>query len=151
MLQLLKGRKRMHPKLSIMKKIMYLVLIGGALAGIYYFINGTGAITVKLSAINDSGISGSAIISEQDGQLVVKMSLPNGIGGTVMPAHIHEGVCPGVGAVAYPLNPVTEGSSITIFESVKLVDLRAKKTLAINVHKSAGEMGTYVACGNIGL
>lgn len=78
------------------------------------------------------------------------------------PVHIHSGTCDELGDVVYPLNPiqVAEGiaegnqdatsveTSVTTVE-VALADLLAED-FAINVHLSEEEIGTYIACGEIG-
>ena len=78
------------------------------------------------------------------------------------PAHIHAGQCPGVGDVVAPLNDVTvvgneaqgAADSIHVDYSLSTVPLALADILAadhaINVHQSADDMGTYIACGNIG-
>jgi opacity protein-like surface antigen len=78
------------------------------------------------------------------------------------PAHIHAGECPGVGDVVAPLNDVTvvgneaRGAEdhIHVDYSLSTVELTLDDILAadhaINVHQSADDMGTYIACGNIG-
>jgi len=78
------------------------------------------------------------------------------------PAHIHAGQCPGIGDVVAPLNDVTvvgndaqgaeEHVHVDISQStvsLPLADILAADH-AINVHQSADDMGTYIACGNIG-
>ena len=84
--------------------------------------------------------------------------------GTVVPhpAHIHEGLCPEPGGVVAPLNDVTVAGNdsqgvaeqIHVDVSVSNVELPLEAILAadhsINVHQSADDMGTYIACGNIG-
>jgi hypothetical protein len=78
------------------------------------------------------------------------------------PAHIHAGQCPGVGDVVTPLNDVTvvgneaQGAADSIHVDISqstvplgLADILAADH-AINVHQSADDMGTYIACGNIG-
>src|SRR5262249_5362038 len=67
--------------------------------------------------------------------------------GTVEPAHIHMGGCPGVGNVIYPLTSVSKGASTTILP-VSLADLLKQEPFAINVHKSTAQIGVYVACGD---
>lgn len=86
-----------------------------------------------------------------------------------LPAHIHEGTCDALGAIAYPLNDVTVPpagdmvatpparpammhaeevlSSVTVVD-VSLTDLLAGQ-YAINIHRSAEDIQTYVACGEI--
>lgn len=78
------------------------------------------------------------------------------------PAHIHAGQCPGIGDVVAPLNDVTvvgneaEGAEehVHVDISTSTVPLALADILAadhaINVHQSADDMGTYIACGNIG-
>lgn len=87
------------------------------------------------------------------------------------PAHIHSGTCgDGLGDVVYPLSNVSEemlvngtpvagatgGATDAIAVAVSgttvpssLADLLASP-YAINIHESADEIGTYIACGNIG-
>jgi hypothetical protein len=78
------------------------------------------------------------------------------------PAHIHSGTCDQLGDVVYPLADVTYptgeqmgaagGHEVKISE-VNHVDAPLQELLdsehAINVHLSAEEIGTYIACGNI--
>ncbi|HEY4496805.1 MAG TPA: hypothetical protein VI432_01475 [Candidatus Paceibacterota bacterium] len=132
--------------------LIAIVLVGGY----FYFTNKPvedsdtiNSMEVMLSALNDSGVSGSATLTEQDGDLMVALALTGNVAGTVMPAHIHDGVCPGVGAVKYPLTSATDGSSTTIIEGVTLANLESMLPLAINVHLSADQISTYVACGSL--
>jgi hypothetical protein len=97
----------------------------------------------------------------------------------VHPAHIHEGSCPDIGDVIFPLNDLTpalgpdymeEGAtpvaspvatdmevgpaSAVVAESTTTdVDASLDEILegehAINVHESPEDMGTYLACGDI--
>ena len=63
------------------------------------------------------------------------------------PAHIHAFGCKSPGAVTIPLMNVVKGSSVTI------VDLPLSKAAvagtSVNIHKSAADLGIYVACGDI--
>ncbi len=83
------------------------------------------------------------------------------------PAHIHTGSCTELGDVVYPLNDValapgggTPTASPTMMEtmhdvisSITVVDASLDDLIAggyaINVHASADDMGTYIACGDI--
>ena len=79
------------------------------------------------------------------------------------PAHIHSGTCDQLGDVVYPLADVATltgeqmgaagGHAVKVSE-VNHVDAPLQEILdgghAINVHLSAEEIGTYIACGNIG-
>ena len=78
------------------------------------------------------------------------------------PAHIHSGTCDQLGDVVYPLADVTYptgeqmgaggGHEVKISE-MNHVDAPLQEIIdgghAINVHISAEEIGTYIACGNI--
>jgi len=80
----------------------------------------------------------------------------------VHPAHIHSGTCDTLGDVVFPLNDVTApdpvatpdaAGSASAAESTTTVEVALDDILAaehaINVHLSADEIGTYIACGNV--
>ncbi len=64
-----------------------------------------------------------------------------------MPANLHSGACPDVGAVAYPLTNVKNGKSTTEINA----DFKqfTGGGHAINLQKSPQETTVYVSCGNI--
>jgi hypothetical protein len=78
------------------------------------------------------------------------------------PSHIHSGVCPAPGDVVVALSDVgvvgneAQGVADSIHVDIGLstVELALADILgadhAIVVHQSADDMGTYIACGNIG-
>jgi plastocyanin len=82
----------------------------------------------------------------------------------VHPAHIHSGTCAELGDVVVPLTDIahvggdaeTTGatSAIPVKSSVTVVDMPLQEIIdgghAINVHLSADEIDTYIACGDIG-
>jgi len=106
-------------------------------------------ITVPLYEQNGSGESGTAVLTEQNGQLMVQLNLANTPAGVPQPAHIHEGTCADLNPTPkYPLNNVVDGASTTTV-AVTLADLTGSQAYAINVHKSAAEAKVYVACGDI--
>lgn len=105
---------------------------------------------IQLDEQNSSSESGTAVLSEKDGKVTVTLNMTGGASGVAQPAHIHSGVCPDVGAVAYPLTDVVDGKSVTVLD-VSLADLAGKQPLGINVHKSAKEVKVYVACGDLNL
>jgi hypothetical protein len=90
---------------------------------------------------------------------------------TPHPAHIHSGTCATLGDVVYPLSnvggPMTNASgtpeasmqmgatdAIPVETSVTTVQTTLSEltgtAYAINVHESADNIGTYIACGDIG-
>jgi hypothetical protein len=103
-------------------------------------------IKLDLAGQNNSGQSGTATIFDVAGKANVILSL-NGLPAKALePAHIHFGSCAQLGDVKYPLSNVATGTSQTIL-SVSLAEL-VSQPFAINVHKSAAEIGVYVACGD---
>mgnify|MGYP001567902291 CR=1 FL=1 len=104
--------------------------------------------TVTLAEENKSGQAGTAVLEETDGKVKVTIDLTGTKYKEAQPAHIHIGVCPGVGAVKYPLTSVVAGKSTTVL-MVTMADLAAAGPLAINVHKSASEASVYTACGSL--
>lgn len=83
---------------------------------------------------------------DDDAQQPMMPVMASGTG--AYPAHIHVGSCPTPGAVKYPLNPVVNGKSKTLID-VSVGDLVKGLPLAVNLHKSATELATSVACGNL--
>lgn len=108
-----------------------------------------GTLTVNLAAQNRSGQNGTATLTEENGKVMVTMSL-TGTSSTAsaQPAHIHAGKCPDVGEVVNALTSLVNGKSTTTLNTT-LSALKAKAPLAINVHKSVSEISTYTACGDI--
>src|SRR5215213_1593685 len=80
------------------------------------------------------------------------------------PAHIHSGTCAELGDVVVPLTDVTPigdesnrtgaTSAIPVESSLSVVDMPLQEIIdgghAINIHLSADEIDTYIACGDIG-
>ncbi len=105
------------------------------------------ATTVKISAQNDSGESGTATLTPSATGLTVKLDLTGGSGD--QPAHIHKGTCAKLDPKpAYPLTTISDGKSTTTIPDLKLSTL-AGGSYAINVHKSTTDLKDYVACGDI--
>lgn len=106
-------------------------------------------LTFALAAQSNSGQSGTATISDNNGKAQVTITLFAATESTTsQPAHIHTGSCPTPGGVTYPLAAVSNGSSQTMLE-VSVSQLLSELPLAINVHASETQINTYVACGDI--
>jgi len=108
----------------------------------------TKPVTVALQAENESSESGIATLTEVNGKVQVSVMLTGAPAAVTQPAHIHVGICPGVGEVKYPLTSVSAGKSETTIETT-LASLKAALPLAINIHKSTSEPATYVSCGEL--
>src|SRR5438067_2300451 len=59
--------------------------------------------TVNLAEENKSGESGTVMLKEENGKTTVTVTLTGFTKDVEQPAHIHIGMCPGVGTVKYPL------------------------------------------------
>jgi hypothetical protein len=106
-----------------------------------------GTVTITMKAENGSGEDGTATLAQKGDDVVVTLALKNGTT-TPEPAHIHDGTCAKLGGVHDPLTNVVSGKSTTTVKNTKLADLQTG-AFAINVHKSADDLGTYVSCGDI--
>lgn len=104
------------------------------------------AVTMKEQ--NGSKQVGTATIADADGKAKVTVKIVAGMQDAPQPAHIHVGVCPAPGAVAYPLSAVVNGMSETTL-AISTTELLSKLPLAINVHKSKDEASVYTSCGDI--
>ena len=113
---------------------------------------GNGPVTVNLAEQNGSGESGTATLTAEGDRTKVVLDVQNPsatMASETQPAHIHKGSCAKLDPTpAYALADVKDGASTSTVD-VKLDDLR-NGAFAINVHKSAAEIQTYVACGDIG-
>ena len=107
----------------------------------------TPSVTVTLAPQNNSGLSGTASLTDLGGgrtRVELKLSGPDGD----YPAHVHMGTCANLDpAPQYPLANVRGGTSTTeINASLSSIQ---QSPHAINLHKSAQDLATYVACGDI--
>ena len=110
----------------------------------------SGQVVVKLTQLNNSGESGTAVLEEKDGYVIVTLNVAGGKSGIAQPAHLHTNSCPGLGAIKYPLKNVVNGTSVTTL-NLTLAQLKKELPLAVNVHESTDNIKNYVACGEISL
>lgn len=104
--------------------------------------------SVTLSELNNSGISGTAQLIAKGNQTEIIITESGEPSDASEPDHVHTGQCgPTLGGVKYPLKNVEGGKSDTTINA-SLASLETGG-FAINVHQSAANIGTYVACGNI--
>jgi YVTN family beta-propeller protein len=105
-------------------------------------------VTFSLNEENNSGQSGQATLTGQNGQTEVVLTLSSGNLETEL-AHIHTGQCgPSLGGIVFPLTSFVDGSG----ESVTTVDAPLVSLLtgdfAINTHQQ-GQPSVFTACGDI--
>ena len=107
-----------------------------------------------LAPVGGSGVSGTASARDMDDATHARIDIRGGQSGGVHPWHIHQGQCgdanaPVVGpASAYP--PLTVGSGGTASAQAHVpVELNEATNYIVNVHASASDMGTIIACGDL--
>ena len=73
----------------------------------------------------------------------------SGAGGTPRPAHFHLGSCNAldIQAPSIPLQPAVNGASTSQVEAT--FQQLLSRAYAIHVHRSAEELGVYVACCDV--
>ena len=130
------------------KLFVFIILIVVAVGFVWWFMPSDKTVVVTLSEQNDSGMQGTATITEEDGGLTVMLNLTGAPVDIAQPAHIHHNACDNIGGVLYPLEFPMNGFSETRL-GITMDELLADMPLSLNVHKSPAEAQIYVACGNL--
>lgn len=132
----------------MIRQIAGAALLAGAVTGCATLMGANQPVTMNLASQNNSGESGTAVLTPDGNQTKVQIKLSGAPAGIAQPAHIHEGNCRTLDPKPkYGLSNVVNGASTTTVP-VELSTL-LKGNFAINVHKSASELTAYVACGEI--
>jgi hypothetical protein len=106
--------------------------------------------TIAMHALNDSGQIGSATITDVGGKVLITVKLTGEPSTASEPSHVHFGRCPLIKAIpAYNVGPILDGKAESVVD-LSWAEINSGK-YALNVHKSASDMGTYMSCGNIGV
>lgn len=110
-----------------------------------------GVIRYPVSSMNDSGITGLVIVKGDTRNSTITVLLQGTPAGGMHPMHFHAGNCDSNGDVVIPLNDLngTTGTSRTVVNVPYGAIVGGDHYL--NVHLSADDMGTIVACGEVGL
>ena len=107
------------------------------------------ALNINMGAQNGSGQDGTASVKDVAGGVRVEIAIKGEPSGASQPAHIHKGTCAKLDPAPWkPLTNVVNGKSDTTVAGLTVADLK-KGQFAINVHKSAAEIKTYVSCGDL--
>lgn len=128
----------------------FVLAFGLALLGATSLAVAADSHTAKLAAQNNSGETGTATLTKAgDKQTKVVLEVNGAPSGVSQPVHIHKGTCDKLDPKpAYPLSPLVNGKSESTVNAS--LDSLEKGGYAINGHKSAQEVSTYVFCGTIG-
>ena len=103
---------------------------------------------MALAQLGNSKMQGSVTLTPEGDKTEVSIMLTGSVKGESYPAHIHVGACPTPGAIKYPLTNIVDGKSVTLV-SASVDEIWKSLPLALNVHKSALDIKTYVACGDL--
>ena len=107
------------------------------------------ALNINMGAQNGSKQDGMASVKDVAGGVKVEIALKNTPSGSSEPAHIHKGTCAKLDPAPWkPLSNVVGGKSDSTVQGLTVADLK-KSHYAINVHKSAADIKTYVSCGDL--
>jgi hypothetical protein len=105
------------------------------------------AVNFTLGPGRDAVQPGTVTMTPRGAQTEVVVQAQSGGAGIQQPAHVHEGGCPGVGAVKYPLTNVVDGRSTTTVNAT--LDELLSGAYSINIHRSTAEAQVYTACINL--
>jgi len=111
--------------------------------------------TATIAPQSGTNLSGSATVASgaTGEQTRATVTLTGGEAGAVHPWHIHSGRCGDNGPIVGPAaeyTPLTVGAdgSATVTDDLPFAT-PTSGSYYVNVHRSATEMGTIVACGNL--
>ena len=106
-----------------------------------------GSKVYALHAQNGSGENGTVALTPRGSKTLVVVQL-TGAPMAAQPAHVHVGPCAQLTAKpTYPLESLVDGVSVTTLDVP--IDQLTAGTFAVNVHKSADDIKTYVSCGDL--
>lgn len=117
--------------------------------------------TYDLTALNNSGVSGSAIFYERlNHETLVELDVTGTSADGLHPAHIHINTAAEGGSIAISLNDVNGATGSSMTNVFKLDDAAGGQTVEysdltgfdgyINIHQSADDLGTVISQGDIG-
>jgi len=107
------------------------------------------SVSYDILATNNSTVKGQLFLADYGlGSSLIVISVSGA--STMHPAHLHKGNCGSSGDVAVPLESVSaEGLSVSL-NDIALSDILAGDHY-LNIHASADDLGTIVACTEVGL
>ncbi len=106
--------------------------------------------TAYIRSINDSHVSGGAVLVEKGANVQVDLQISGTWPGATYTAHIAEGTCDGARASKHSLNEPVDGESATILRNVGLRDLTdTEHCIVVKSSGFPGRPARDVACGLI--
>ncbi|MEO5511200.1 MAG: hypothetical protein ABIV28_00020 [Longimicrobiales bacterium] len=113
----------------------------------------TGDWSASLSSRNNSGITGTAGVQSAVIGSGMRISIRGATSGAAHPWHVHAGPCSASGGImgspsSYPALTIAADGTATANVTIN-APLTEGNTYSVNVHRSASDMGTIVACGEL--
>lgn len=109
----------------------------------------TNTLTATMGQQHSSKQTGTVSIKNVGGGVLVAVTLSNEPKGASEPSHIHKGTCAKLNPAPWkPLHDIVNGKSTTVVKGITVAELK-KAHYAVNVHKSAADLATYVSCGDL--
>jgi hypothetical protein len=103
--------------------------------------------TIQLEELNDSGVSGTVVLTAQGQATRISINLTGNVTGDHV-AHLHDGTCEAPGEYTYTLNPVSaNGTSETVVNLT--LDELLSGAYFVNVHPSEANWDTWMVCGQL--
>lgn len=109
--------------------------------------------TYRVAPLAASGLDASGAVYIADYGLgntsLVVLSL-NGAAGKMRPAHLHRGNCGSGGGIVVPLEPVNPETGLSVTVTTASFTDMTTNDYYLNVHASSDDLGTLIACGEVG-
>lgn len=98
-------------------------------------------------------VTGASRAMVADGKTTVTVNINGASPGAVHPWHVHEGKCGSGGPIwgeSYAYSPLRVGDNGHAEQSATIsLQLNEAKDYYVNVHQSASDMATIIACGDL--
>ncbi len=108
------------------------------------------SVSYWLEPVGGSGMSGVVHIADHRDFTVVVVALRGTPAGGSHPAHFHAGECGSGGGIVVPLENVDGDTGLSVTVTSASYDAIVGGNHYLNVHASAADLGTVVACGEVG-
>lgn len=127
------------------------IIAGAAVAQTPDSVAATHSVVYGVSSVGGSGLSGSVFLGSFGADTtIVVVDLSGTRAGATHPSHVHVGDCGSGGGIRIPLADVdgATGLGVTLLRSP--LNAIVSADLYLNVHRSASDLQSIVACGEVG-
>ena len=138
-------------RMKLERIALVVIVMAVAACATYSGPNSWSATATERTGFRGAGANANAVSSGGETAVTVAFREAEGMSGTERPWHVHYGSCGndqgivGDANIYTPLRPGMDGTATTTARIP--MRLASDKTYFINIHKSANELSTIVACG----